>query len=190
MYSSRRTATSASWYARAGRGEMGVQAAKNMLQLRQTRISLPQPGGRTGNSGLHESTPAYGRMPAQQGASMRALIAGLVLGSMLATGTAAAQLAPFNEVGMTMGHWHFASRDVEANKKIFVTMGGTPITGGNETVLFPGVRINLSLGNTPGSGESVGSVVNHVGFIVKNVQEQVAKWKANGVPDEPDMVHH
>src|SRR5258708_34566644 len=104
---------------------------------------------------------------------------------MLATGTAAAQLAPFNEVGVTMGHWHFASRDVEANKKIFVAMGGTPITGGNETVLFPGVRINLSLGNEPGSGESVGSVVNHVGFIVKNVQEQVAKWKASGVPVLP-----
>src|SRR5260370_41834976 len=64
-------------------------------------------------------------------------------------------------------------------------MGGTPVTGGNETVLFPGVRINLSLGNAPGSGESVGSVVNHVGFIVKNVQEQVAKWKANGVPVLP-----
>jgi len=39
----------------------------------------------------------------------------------------------------------------------------------------------LSLGNTAGSGGTVGSVVNHVGFIVNNVQEQVAKWKANGV---------
>src|SRR5947209_2852551 len=116
---------------------------------------------------------------------MRALIAGLCLASMLATGTAAAQLAPFNDVGVTMGHWHFASRDVQANKKIFVAMGGAPITGGNETVMFPGIRINLSLGNEPGSGESVGSVVNHVGFIVKNVQEQVAKWKANGVPVLP-----
>ena len=116
---------------------------------------------------------------------MRALIAGLGLASMLATGTASAQLAPFNEVGVTMGHWHFASRDVEANKKIFVTMGGTPVTGGNETVLFPGVRINLTLGNAPGSGGSVGSVVNHVGFIVKNVQEQTARWKANGVPVLP-----
>ena len=27
--------------------------------------------------------------------------------------------------------------------------------------------------------------MNHVGFIVKNVQEQVAKWKANGVPVVP-----
>ncbi len=30
-----------------GRGDMEVRAAKNMLQLRQTRISLPLPGGRT-----------------------------------------------------------------------------------------------------------------------------------------------
>ena len=164
---------------------MGVRAAKNMLQLRQTRISLPQ-------LGVVGEIPVYTnqRRPTvecrhNRGGSMRALIAGLGLASMLATGTAAAQLAPFNEVGVTMGHWHFASRDVEANKKIFVTMGGTPITGGNDTVLFPGVRINLSLGNAPGSGESVGSVVNHVGFIVKNVQEQVAKWKANGVPVLP-----
>src|ERR1700745_1500756 len=100
-------------------------------------------------------------MPAQQEASMRALIAGWGLPSRLATGTAAAQLAPFNEAGVTMGHWHFASRDGQANKKIFVAMGGTPIPGANDTVLFPGVRINLSLGNAPGSGESVGSVVNH-----------------------------
>src|SRR4029077_13091278 len=118
-------------------------------------------------------------------ASMKALIAGLWLALMMAAGTSAAQLAPFNEVGVTMGHWHFASRDVQANKKIFVAMGGTPIPGGNETVSFPGIRINLTLGDVPGSGESVGSVVNHVGFIVKNVQEQVAKWKANGVPVLP-----
>lgn len=116
---------------------------------------------------------------------MRALIARLGLASVLAAGTAVAQLAPFNDVGVTMGHWHIASRDVQANKKIFVAMGGAPLTGGNETVLFPGVRINLTLGNASGSGETVGSVVNHVGFIVKDVPESVAKWKANGVPVLP-----
>jgi catechol 2,3-dioxygenase-like lactoylglutathione lyase family enzyme len=113
---------------------------------------------------------------------MRTLIAGLWLASTLAAGTAVAQPAPFNEVGVTMGHWHLASRDVQANKKIFVGMGGMPITAGAaESVRFPGVLINLGLGNMPGSGGTVGSVVNHVGFIVNNVQEQVAKWKANGV---------
>jgi catechol 2,3-dioxygenase-like lactoylglutathione lyase family enzyme len=113
---------------------------------------------------------------------MRTLIAGLWLASTLAAGTAVAQPAPFNEAGVTMGHWHLASRDVQANKKIFVGMGGAPITAGAaESVRFPAVLINLGLGNTPGSGGTVGSVVNHVGFIVNNVQEQVAKWKANGV---------
>lgn len=113
---------------------------------------------------------------------MRALIAGLWFASTLATGTAVAQPFPFNDVGVTMGHWHIASRDVQANKKIFVAMGGTPITTGTaESVIFPGVRVNLTLGNAPGSGGSIGSVVNHVGFIVKNVQEQVAKWRASGV---------
>jgi len=116
---------------------------------------------------------------------MRALRVNLWLASMLVTGTAIAQSFPFNQAGVTMGHWHIASRDVQANKKIFVAMGGTPLTGGNEAVQFPGVRVNLTLGNAPGSGETVGSVVNHVGFIVKNVQEQAAQWKAKGVPVLP-----
>src|ERR1700680_4390578 len=121
---------------------------------------------------------------------MRTLIAGLWLASTLTAGTPVAQQAPFNEVGLTMGHWHLASRDVQANKKIFVGMGGTPITvGAAESVRFPGVLVNLALGNMPGSGGSQGSVVNHVGFIVNNVQEQVAKWKANGVAVLPGGNH-
>jgi catechol 2,3-dioxygenase-like lactoylglutathione lyase family enzyme len=118
---------------------------------------------------------------------MRTLVAGLWLASTLAAGTAAAQPAPFNEVGVTMGHWHLVSQDVAANKKIFVAMGGTPTTRGKaETVNFPDVRVNLNLDDEPpGKGGTVGSVVNHVGFIVNNVQEQVAKWKAAGVPVLP-----
>jgi catechol 2,3-dioxygenase-like lactoylglutathione lyase family enzyme len=112
---------------------------------------------------------------------MKALIAGLWLASTLATGTAFAQPFPFNEAGVTMGHWHIASRDVQANKKLFIAMGGTAVPNA-EAVMFPGVRINLQLGTgAAGSGGSVGSSVNHVGFIVNNVQQQVAKWKANGV---------
>jgi len=111
---------------------------------------------------------------------MRALIGAVWFASTLATGTAVAQPFPFNEQGVTMGHWHIASRDVQANKNLFIAMGGTPVPNA-EAVMFPGVRINLALGNMPGTGGSVGSVVNHVGFIVNNVQEQVAKWKAAGV---------
>src|SRR5436189_4435940 len=105
----------------------------------------------------------------------------IVLASTLAAGTANAQYAPFNEAGVTMGHWHLASKDAEANKKIFLGMGGQPVAGNAQSVLFPGMRINLTLGNTAGNGGSQGSVVNHVGFIVNNVQERVAQWKAAGV---------
>ena len=112
---------------------------------------------------------------------MKIVIAGLFLASTFAAGTANAQYAPFNEAGVTMGHWHLASKDAEANKKIFLGMGGQQVPGNAQSVLFPGMRINLTLGNMPGNGGSRGSVVNHVGFIVNNVQERVAQWKANGV---------
>ncbi len=110
------------------------------------------------------------------------VFAGLVFASALAASPAAAQPAPFNDVGVTMGHWHIISKDVEANKKLFLGMGAKMfMVGGNPLMMFPGVYINLNLGTEKGEGGSQGSVVNHVGFIVNNVQEQVAKWKAAGV---------
>jgi catechol 2,3-dioxygenase-like lactoylglutathione lyase family enzyme len=105
-----------------------------------------------------------------------------LLAATLGAGTAAAQPAPFNETGLTMGHWHIASKDVEANKKLFLAMGGKLfMPGGNALIMFPGVYINLNLGTEKGNGGTQGSVVNHVGFIVNNVQERVAQWKAAGV---------
>lgn len=112
----------------------------------------------------------------------------LSLASMLTAGTAAAQPAPFNEIGVTMGHWHLISKDVEANKKIFLAMGGKLfMAGGNPLVMFPGVYINLVLGTEKGDGGTEGSVVNHVGFIVDNVPQRVAQWKAAGVNVLPGL---
>jgi len=100
----------------------------------------------------------------------------------LSATTASAQPAPFNDAGVTMGHWHLASKDLEANKKIFLAMGGKLyMPGGAPLIVFPGLHINLALGNAAGEGGSQGSVVNHVGFIVDNVQQRVAQWKAAGV---------
>lgn len=114
------------------------------------------------------------------------VVVALVLASTLTAGTAAAQPAPFNEIGVTMGHWHIVSRDVEANKKLFLAMGGKLyMPGGNPLIMFPGVYINLNLGTEKGDGATPGSVVNHVGFIVDSVQTRVAQWKAAGVPVLP-----
>ena len=111
-----------------------------------------------------------------------AFFVALLLASALTVGPAATQPAAFNQVGATMGHWHLASKDVEANKKIFLAMGAKLYNpGGNPLIMFPGFYINLNLGTEKGEGGSQGSVVNHVGFIVDDVQKRVAEWKAKGV---------
>src|SRR5215467_8747110 len=120
--------------------------------------------------------------------AMKRLISALWLVSSLAAGTAWSQPYAPNEAGVTMGHWHLNSRDVEANKKIFLGMGGTEGGPGPlQRVIFPGVMVilNQQAGTPPPTAGTVGSVVNHVGFIVQNVQESVAKWKAAGVPVQP-----
>src|SRR3989440_4757209 len=118
---------------------------------------------------------------------MTRLIAALSLMLSLVAGTALAQAYPPNEAGVTMGHWHLNSRDIEANKKIFVAMGGTAVKNGNfDIVRFPGVVVflNQGPGTPPATGGTVGTVVNHVGFLVPNVQQSIAKWRAAGVKVE------
>ena len=61
---------------------------------------------------------------------MKRLISALWLVSSLAAGTAWAQPYAPNDAGVTMGHWHVNSRNIEANKKIFVGMGGTASEAG------------------------------------------------------------
>ena len=119
---------------------------------------------------------------------MKTLMSALWLVSSLGAGTALAQPAPPNEAGVTMGHWHLNSRDVEANKKIFVALGGIAAKPGDfDIVKFPGVVVFLHQrpGTPPPSGGTDGTVINHVGFLVPNVQEAVAKWKAAGVAVAP-----
>ena len=119
---------------------------------------------------------------------MKKLICALGLLSFLAAGTAWAQPYAPNEAGITMGHWHLNSRDVEANKKLFVALGGVAAKPGDfDIVKFPGVVVFLHLrpGVPPSSGGTDGTVINHVGFLVPNVQEAVARWKAAGVAVTP-----
>ncbi len=117
------------------------------------------------------------------------VFAAVLLASTLTAGTAVAQPAPYNDVGLTMGHWHLAAKDVEADKKLFLAMGGKLyMPGGQPLIMFPGLYISLVLGTEKGEGGTVGSVVNHVGFIVDNVQQRVAQWKAAGVTVLPGGV--
>jgi catechol 2,3-dioxygenase-like lactoylglutathione lyase family enzyme len=66
-----------------------------------------------------------------------------------------------------MGHLHYVVKDVEANKRFWVALGGTPIAFTGATVIrFPDVLVFLSQGDSTGGTE--GSVVNHVAFRVQS----------------------
>jgi len=110
----------------------------------------------------------------------------LALLAMLPTTTAWAQLADPGNVGVAMGHVHLAVQDIEATKKFWIAVGGTPASklGANEVVKFPGILILIRKAMDPPAG-TVGSVVNHIGFLVPNVAATRAKWQAAGLMMEP-----
>src|SRR5258705_14002675 len=100
---------------------------------------------------------------------MKVLVSMLLLLGSLARGTAFAQAYPPNEAGVTMGHWHLNSQQVEANKKLFVALGGTAIKPGDfEIVRFPGVAVFLHQGPgpPPPTGGTQRPGINHAAFLL------------------------
>ena len=78
-----------------------------------------------------------------------------------------AQLSPPNAAGVAMGHLHYHVKDVEANRKFWIALGGEAgRLGTTEMVKFPGVLIVLTPSSA--SGGTNGSVVNHVAFRVQS----------------------
>ena len=111
---------------------------------------------------------------------MKKLIAILSLVLFLPPTVSWAQVAAPRESGVSLGQWYTIVKDVDAAKKFWMILGGSPIkVDGMDVVKFPGVLIFLKQG-TP-TGGSVGTPVNHVGFEVQNVMESVDKWLAAGV---------
>ncbi len=95
------------------------------------------------------------------------------------------QLAAPNQMGVTMGQLYYWVRDVEANQKFWVTLGAIPVrTSEKQAVLkLQGLLILLNQGES--SGNSEGSVLNHVGFQVSNLQQIMEKVKAEGYKTAP-----
>jgi catechol 2,3-dioxygenase-like lactoylglutathione lyase family enzyme len=99
----------------------------------------------------------------------------------LSSTPALAQLAPPNDIGVALGHIHLVVKNVEAQKEFWTTMlGGTLVTNGPLTLIqFPGVFIMLRQGEA--TGPTAGSIVNHFGFVYKDLAAARARWKAAGV---------
>ena len=84
-----------------------------------------------------------------------------------------------------MGHIHLAVRDVDAHKAFWTNiMGGTLVKNGPlEMIQFPGTF--LLLRKAEPTAPPAGSIVNHFGFVVKDMPAALAKWKANNLKIEP-----
>jgi catechol 2,3-dioxygenase-like lactoylglutathione lyase family enzyme len=105
--------------------------------------------------------------------------------AILSVVPARAQLVEPNQIGVRMGHVNLAVKDVDAQKRFWVSvMGGTLVKNGPlELIQFPGVFIVLSQANA--AAPPAGSIVNHFGFTVKDMPGALARWKAANITVDP-----
>ena len=97
-----------------------------------------------------------------------------------------AQLAAPGESGVVMGHLHLAVKDLDAHRKFWGALGGTPVQNGALALIqLPGTFVMLRQA-TP-TGGTVGSTINHAGFLVKDIAPWIEKWKAAGLTLEPQV---
>jgi catechol 2,3-dioxygenase-like lactoylglutathione lyase family enzyme len=122
--------------------------------------------------------------------AMKTTIASVFLLAAAFAMPAAGQLAPQNAAGVSMGHIHLYVSDVPAQQKFWATMGGVPMANQQlEMIQFPGVFILLRGGGQT-TGGTVGSIVNHIGFVWKDLPAAMAKWQAAGYKIEQDKPTH
>ena len=93
-----------------------------------------------------------------------------------------AQVVPPNAEGISMGHLHLNSGDPDAQRKFWVDLlGARPAKlGPADVYVVPGVLVMVAKKPQTPEG-TAGSVVNHLGFKVKDFDGMVAKVKAAGL---------
>ena len=96
------------------------------------------------------------------------------------------QLTAPNATGVSAGHIHLYVSDVAAHQKFWTLMGGVPVANQKLAMIqFPGVFILFRKAETKGG--PAGSIVNHFGFVWKDLPAALAKWKAEGYQIEQDQ---
>jgi catechol 2,3-dioxygenase-like lactoylglutathione lyase family enzyme len=110
---------------------------------------------------------------------MKRLIWAVIPAILAAAGALPAQLSAPNRSGVAMGHLHYTVKDVDANRKFWIALGGKPVKSETAEVLkFPDTLVFLSRGESSAGTE--GSVVNHVAFRI----ESLARLEAAGMKVE------
>jgi len=98
------------------------------------------------------------------------------------------QLAVPNDAGLAFGHVHLNVSDPELHSRLWVEhFDGvlTPI-GDLTAVRFPGLLVILR--EREPTGGSIGTVMNHFGFKVRNLAEVLASWRAAGLEVQSEFM--
>ena len=105
------------------------------------------------------------------------LIAGFVL---VIAQPALAQLAPFNEAGVTFGHVHLSVADPKVHHQMWVEQfGGVVSTKGTFTIVkVPNMMIAFRATKPTGGTEQ--TALNHFGLKVPNMANALKKWRDAG----------
>ena len=101
---------------------------------------------------------------------------------LLLPSAASAQLLAAKDGPIVYGHHHVNATDPAAHKKFWAdALGGTVVTVGTdkrEVIKIPNVWIFMR--TQPAKGSSKGSTADHIGFSVKDLDQTLARVKANG----------
>jgi catechol-2,3-dioxygenase len=91
-----------------------------------------------------------------------------------------AQLQKPNDAGVAMGQIHLVVKDIGVQQKFWTAIGGVMVKNGSLSLIeIPGTFIVLEEGKSKAG--SVGSVINHFGIFLKDIDGAIVKWKAGGI---------
>jgi catechol 2,3-dioxygenase-like lactoylglutathione lyase family enzyme len=103
------------------------------------------------------------------------------------------QLAIPSDAGITFGHVHLKVTDPELHTKLWVDHFGGVVSQqsgladrGLTAIRFPNFFIILEEGVS--SGGTAGSVMDHIGFKVRNIEDFLADWRAAGYTVDREFI--
>lgn len=109
---------------------------------------------------------------------MRTCFALLVL--LVAAAPVQSQLVAFNDAGLTYGHVHLNVTDVAAHLDLWTEhFGGEVVVRGSlSTIKYPGMILIFS--EREPTVESQVTVMDHLGFKVRDIEPMLDRWRAAG----------
>jgi catechol 2,3-dioxygenase-like lactoylglutathione lyase family enzyme len=92
-----------------------------------------------------------------------------------------AQLAPLNEMAVTFAHVHVNVTDVAAHEELWSNVfdGTIVVKGTLHTVRLPNMLVVFT--QREPTGPSQGTVMDHFGFKVRDIDEILEAWRARGL---------